>query len=246
MKRHGLATLLRSLKSWGWINEKYGSTIAAVQAKQEPPYWRPARPSEHIKRLCVRTLRGKEAATFEDWNALVNQVIDRGFYGQGSHAIRKACQVRTEGLIVGWTIEGKGFDIRPMSATEAAFCSNDPGEDRLKKEMEEARAKAKSLAMEEAAALNRLDRCDLCGAPKKTNRRRDALRDWRAERNAKGGVRRGQPWHISPGNYLCAECNAWVRKEIKKVERAQRALTDLVAQTKILNAAIKEINRGSQ
>lgn len=248
-KRHGLATLLRSLKSWGWINEKYGSPIAAARARQEVPYWNPARPSEHIKRLCVRALRGKVGATFEDWNELVDRVIDRSFYGPGSHAIRRACAKPNDGLIVAWFIEHKGFDVAPMCAEGAAHYSNDPGGDRVEKEAAEARAKAAIAAAEEAerrAALDRWWRCDLCGESKRTNRRRAALYGWRAERNAQGGFKRGQPNHIHPGNFLCAECNAWVRKQIKQVERAQRALAELAAETKILNKAIKEINHGTQ
>lgn len=249
-KRHGLATLLKSLKSWGWIWEKYGSPIAAFQAFVDPPYWRPFRPSEHINKLCTRILRGKESATFEDWNAIVDKVLSRCFYGPGSHAIRKACWKMDEGPIVAWFIERKGFEVQPMSTLDAAHYSNDPGGDRLEKEMEKTRAIAAAQALvEETERRNAIERwwkCNLCGASKKTNKHRRALLNWRAERNAQGGVKRGQPNHISPGNYLCAECNAWVRKEIKQVERAQRALADLAAQTKILNAAIKEINHGSQ
>lgn len=228
IKRHGLATYLKSIKSHSWINEKYGSPIKALQAGCEPPYWNKPRPSIHIKRLCLRILQGKAGATFEDWNAIVDKVINRAFSGRGEHGIRSALTQTGSGLIAAWHIDRE----TPMHPECVEYFSHDPGGDRRAKEV--------------AELLDRYWKCDLCGASKKTNRRRQALRDWRAERNAQGGVRRGQPSHISPGNYLCAECNAWVRKEIKQVERAQRALADLEAQTKILNAAIKEINHGSQ
>ena len=80
----------------------------------------------------------------------------------------------------------------------------------------------------------------------KTNKTRDALKGWRAEKNAQGGIKRGQPYSMSYGNYLCAECNAHVRQEVKIVDRAQRALDRLIAETRTLTKATKEYRNGPQ
>lgn len=249
MKRHGLSELLRCYRKWGKdALEPYdGSPILLIadygrRAFLEPPSWARPVPSDHILRLLVRVFSKNQAVTFADWNALLDRVLGRMYPGrQGAAAIRRRLFRYEDGEIVAWGVTGG--EIWPMSSREAAYFSDDPGE---RRRAEQAKAAEDQAESERLAAISKWGSCDLCGEPKKTNKTRDALKGWRAEKNAQGGIRRGQPYSISYGNYLCAECNAYVRQELKSVERAQRALDALIAETRMLTKATKEYRNGPQ
>ena len=84
------------------------------------------------------------------------------------------------------------------------------------------------------------------GSRKKPTRHATHSRAGVLKKNAQGGIKRGQPYSMSYGNYLCAECNAHVRQEVKIVDRAQRALDRLIAETRTLTKATKEYRNGPQ
>lgn len=249
MKKHGLSELLRCYRKWGKdALEPYGGSPILLISDEErrgflgPPYWAKPVPSDHVLRLLARAFFQEQAATFAEWNALLDRVLGRMYPGrQGATAIRRRLFRYEDGEIVAWWITGG--EIWPMSSREAADLSDDPGE---RKRAKQAETEAKQAESERRAAIERWDLCDLCLEPKKTNKTRDALKGWRAEKNAQGGIKRGQPYSISYGNYLCAECNAYVRQELKMVERAQRTLDKLFAETRTLTKAIKEYRNGPQ
>lgn len=249
MKKHGLSELLRCYRKWGKdaLAPYCGSPILLISDKErrgflDPPSWAKPVPSVHVLRLLVRAFVKEQAATFADWNALLDRVLGRMYPGrQGAAAIRRRLFQCEDGEIVAWGITGDG--IWPMSSREAADFSDDPG---ARRRAEQAKAAEDQAESERLAAISKWDRCDLCGEPKKTNKTRDALKGWRAEKNAQGGIKRGQPYSMSYGNYLCAECNAYVRQELKSVERAQRALDALIAETRTLTKATKEYRNGPQ
>ena len=249
MKKHGLSELLRCYRKWGKdaLAPYCGSPILLISDKERrgflgPPSWAKPVPSVHVLRLLVRAFVKEQAATFADWNALLDRVLGRMYPGrQGAAAIRRRLFRYEDGEIVAWGVTGG--EIWPMSSRDAAGFSDDPGE---RKRAEQAKSAAEQAESERRAAISRWGRCDLCLEPKKTNKTRDALKGWRAEKNAQGGIRRGQPYSMSYGNYLCAECNAYVRQEVKIVDRAQRALDRLIAETRTLTKATKEYRNGPQ
>ena len=249
MKKHGLSELLRCYRKWGKdaLTPYGGSPILLIsdygrRAFLDTPSWASPVPSDHILRLLVRVFSKKNVVTFAEWNALLDRVLGRMYPSrQGAASIRRRLFRYEYGEIVAWGITGG--EIWPMSSRDAAFFSDSPGE---RQRAEQAKSAAEQAESERRAATDRWGQCDLCGEPKKTNKTRDALKGWRAERNAQGGIRRGQPYSISYGNYLCAECNAYVRQELKMVERAQRVLDRLSAETRTLTKATKEYRNGYQ
>lgn len=220
MKRSGLATWMKCAALY---REKGESPIYALLRVNHASPWHPFRPSEHIKKLCCRALRGKVGATFEDWNRIVELALGREGISD-NNGVRKACIQLEVGLIVAWGVSSK----MPWSARFAATFDYPP------------------LPITRSWTNKWIPACDLCGEQKESVESRDDLRGWRAERNKQGGIKRGQPRHLRYGHVLCAECAQYIRKSMNEVARAQSELDALNTQVSAINKAVKEMKNATQ
>ena len=170
-RRHGLATALADMKRLSIGEAHDHSPITAFCNGVDPyrHYWISYKPSNHITRFVTRVIRGKKAATFEDWNTLVDVLVARHMgESPGRHSVRRSCEIGSRGPIVGWFIDRAGKPTHPISEEWARHYSFDSPK-------VEARKKALAAAVEAVAKetqqtpyvycdIERVKLCDVCGS----------------------------------------------------------------------------------
>ena len=237
---HGLATWLSCSKGW----RSFGASTSAIELLQKhnkaPPY-SPFKPTEHIKRFCFRVLRGKQQATTEDWDALVEKLISRGRSSIGtSPSIRRFCKIGRSEKIVAWCVD----TMMPLSEMDIKnLCLNF---DR-KKERSDALNAMMDRAMDETLG-SYVPALLKSGKPSKNKfvfiPGPPYSKICYCAQCKRAFPKRGLNFYVHNVGKVCIGCNNRYRGRQRQIEKADQAIKDLAIQVKALNKSIREFKNG--